>query len=546
VDKKRVSPEAPFHLTGTIMAGKYDAIIIGGGHNGLVTACYLAKSKWKVLVLERRYLVGGACVTEEVFPGFKVSTAAYVNSLFRPEIIRDLRLKDYGFELVERNPSSFSPFLDGRYLLLGPDHNLNLREISKFSMRDAEAYPKYEKMLERVAAVIEPTLTMIPPNIVRPGLTGLWKLWGLARSLQKMGPGMSEALEILTGAARPILDRWFESEELKATLATDAIIGAFSAPSMPGTAYVLFHHVMGETNGKRGVWSYVRGGMGGLTQALARAATDLGVDIRTEAEVARILVHHGTVTGVALAGGEEFHAPKVASNVDARLTFTKMMDPRILPPDFAEAIGRIDYSSASLKINVALSELPNFSACPGTQPGPQHRGTVHLCPDQDFIERGYDDAKYGRPSRDPIVECTMPSSVDPTVAPPGKHLMSMFVQYAPYHLKEGTWDDDQKNRFADRCFDIVGQHAPNFKQSVIDRQILSPLDLEKIFNLTGGNIFQGTMDLHKLFLFRPVPGYADYRTPIKGLFLCGSAAHPGGGVMGAAGWNAARAMLRRW
>jgi phytoene dehydrogenase-like protein len=527
------------------MPPKYDAIIIGGGHNGLVTACYLARAKWKVLVLERRYLVGGACVTEETFPGFKVSTAAYVNSLFRPEIIRDLRLHDYGFALVERNPASFSPFLDGRYLMLGADAQMNLREISKFSAKDAEAYPKYEKMLERVAAVVEPTLMMTTPNLLRPGLTGLWKLMQLGRSFQKLGPGLSEAVEILTGAARPLLDRWFESEELKATLATDAIIGAFAAPSMPGTAYVLFHHVMGETNGKRGVWAYVKGGMGGLTQALARAAKDLGVDIRCDAEVAKILVQGNNAIGVALTSGEEFHARKVASNLDPNLTFTKLLDPKMLPPDFAAAVKRINYDSASLKINVALSELPNFTACPGSEPGPQHRGTVHMCPDQDYIERAYDDAKYGRPSADPILECTIPSSVDPSVAPPGKHLMSMFIQYAPYKLKEGSWDTE-RDKFADRCFDVLNQYAPNFKKSVIARQILTPVDLEKTFNLTGGNIFQGSMTLNQLFLFRPVVGFTDYRTPVKGLYLCGSAAHPGGGVMGTCGYNAAREMQKRW
>src|SRR5579871_5831143 len=267
------------------MAGSYDAIIIGAGHNGLVTACYLARAGWKVLVLERRHVVGGACVTEEAFPGFKVSTAAYVNSLFRKEIIHDLRLADHGFAVLERNPSSFSPFPDGRYLLLGPDGAMNRREIAKFSARDAENYPKYEGMLERVADVLEPTLTMRPPNLLRPGLRDLWHLFKLGRAFQKMGPGMSEALEVLTGPARIILDRWFESEQLKATIATDAIIGAFASPSMPGTAYVLFHHVMGETNGKRGVWAYVKGGMGGLTQALASVARSLSVDIRTNAEV---------------------------------------------------------------------------------------------------------------------------------------------------------------------------------------------------------------------------------------------------------------------
>jgi phytoene dehydrogenase-like protein len=525
----------------------YDAIVIGGGHNGLVTACYLARAKRKVLVLERRYIVGGACVTEErTFPGFKVSTAAYVNSLFRPEIVRDLRLQDYGFELIERNPASFSPFLDGRYLMLGGSTEQNLGEIGKFSKRDAQNYPKYEDMLMRVASVIEPTLTKRPANVLNPSLTDLLQIGMLGWDMKKLGAGMSEALEVLTGAARPILDRWFESEELKATLGTDAIIGAFAAPSMPGTAYVLFHHVMGETNGKRGVWAYVKGGMGGLTQALAKAAKDLGVEIRTDAEVAKILTANGAVKGVALANGEEFYAKTVASNAHCNITFNKLLDGERanLPPGFMDAINSISYESASAKINVALERLPSFTALPGHEPGPQHRGTVHLCPDQDFIERAYDDAKYGRPSTNPVVECTMPSSVDPTVAPPGKHIMSMFVQYAPYELKDGEWDSAAKNAFADRCFDIVEQYAPGFKNSVIDRQILTPQDLEATFNLTGGNIFQGAMNLDKLFMFRPVPGYAGYKMPIEGLYLCGSAAHPGGGVMGAPGWNAAREILR--
>jgi phytoene dehydrogenase-like protein len=522
----------------------YDAIIIGGGHNGLVTACYLARSKWKVLVLERRYIVGGACVTEEIFPGFKVSTAAYVNSLFRPEIIRDLELNSYGFEAIERNPASFSPFHDGRYLMLGADKASDISEISKFSKRDAENYPKYEAMLERVSSVIEPTLIEVPANLIHPQLAQLLQLGKVGRSMQKLGTGMGEAVEILTGAARPILDRWFESEQLKATIATDAIIGAFMAPSMPGTAYVLFHHVMGETNGKRGVWSYVRGGMGGLTQALARVATDLGVEIKTEAEVTKILTKRGRVTGVALRNGDEYRAKRVASGVDCHLTFQKFLDPAQLPPDFNDAIARISYASASAKINVALDRLPSFTALPGHEAGPQHHGTVHLCPDQDFIERAYDEAKFGKMSSKPVVECTLPSSLDSTIVPEGKHLMSMFTQYAPYHLSDGPWTQAKKDEYADRCFDIVEEYAPGFKSSVIDRQILSPVDLEETFGLTGGSIFQGAMPLHQLFMFRPVAGYASYTTPIKGLYLCGSAAHPGGGVMGAAGWNAARVMLK--
>jgi len=529
----------------TPMPSSYDAIVIGAGHNGLVAACYLARAKRTVLVLERRDVVGGACVTEETFPGFKVSTAAYVNSLFRPEIVRDLRLRDYGFELVERNPSSFSPFPDGRYLMLGPDDAANRAEIAKFSTRDAERYTQYVAMLERVASVIEPTLLQIPPNVVKPSLGDLLAMGKLGLDAKKLDGALGEAIEILTGAARPILDRWFESEQLKATLATDAIIGAFAAPSMPGTAYVLFHHVMGETNGARGVWSYVRGGMGGLTQALASAARDLGVEIRTNAEVTRILLDGRRAVGVVTANGDEIRARTVASNVDCRLTFETFLPADALPPDFLAEIRRIDYSSASAKINVALSALPNFTACPGSGAGPQHRGTIHLCPDQDFIERGYDDAKYGRFSQNPIVECTIPSSVDPSVAPPGKHVMSMFCQYAPYALKDGAWDEATKNAFADRCFAMLEEYAPGFTASVIDRQVLTPVDLEKTFNLTGGNIFQGAMTLNKLFLFRPAPGYASYRTPIDRLYLCGAAAHPGGGVMGAPGWNAAREMLKR-
>ena len=524
-------------------AAGHDVIVIGAGHNGLVAACYLARAGLRVLVLERRPVVGGACVTEEIFPGFKVSTAAYVTSLFREQIVRELRLRDYGFEVLARNPSSFTPLPDGRSLTLGPDPEWTRREIARFSVRDAVRYPEYEAMLERVAGLVEPTIDAAPPDVLRPGLRGLRDLLGLGRSLGRLGDGASEAIELLTGPARAILDRWFQSDALKATLATDAIIGAMASPSMPGTGYVLLHHVMGQTDGRRGVWGYVRGGMGGLTQALGRAARDVGVDVRCEAEVARIMVRGGRVTGVALASGEELQAPVVASNADAHVTFLRLLPSEALPPDFRAAVERISYESGSVKINVALVELPDFLAAPGCAPGPQHRGTIHICPDLDYIERAFDDAKYGRVSARPVLECTIPSVVDETVAPPGRHLMSMFVQYAPYVLRDTSWEA-AREAFADRCFALLDEYAPNFSRSVLARQVLAPPDLERVFGLTGGNIFQGAMTPGQLFSLRPLPGWASYRTPVRGLYLCGAAAHPGGGVMGAPGRNAAMVILR--
>jgi phytoene dehydrogenase-like protein len=522
----------------------YDLIVIGGGHNGLVTAAYVARKGLKVLVLERREVLGGACTTEVLWPGYKVSTAAYVNSLLRPEIIRDLELKRHGFEMLPRNPSSFTPFPDGRSLLLGPDKALTHREVSKFSAKDAEALPKYEAMLERVADFLEPTLVMTPPNpwSLKPG--NLVQLARLGLGFLKLGYDGQKAVEILAGAATPILDRWFESEQLKVTLATDAIIGAMASPSMPGTAYVLFHHVMGECDGVRGVWGYVRGGMGGISNAIASAAREAGAEVRANAEVVKILTRNGTVRGVVLRDGTELHATRVASGVDANVTFLKLMGNGDLPPEFVEAVRHIDYSSASCKINIALGELPDFKALPGTAVGPQHRGTIHISPTMEYIERAYDDAKYGRPSQAPIIEATIPSALDETVAPPGKYVMSMFTQYFPYKLAPGLSLAEEREKYVDRCFDLLNEYAPNFKRSVIARQVLTPADLEERFGLTGGNIMQGVMSLSSLSFMRPVPGYADYRTPIRNLYMCGAATHPGGGVMGACGFNAARQIIR--
>ena len=533
----------------------HDVIIIGGGHNGLTAANYLARAGKKVLVLERRGVVGGAAVTGELAPGYRISTASYLMSLLLPEVERELELGKHGYKVLPRNPSSFTPFEDGRSLLMGPDLELNKREIAKFSARDAEAYPRYEALLNRIADCLEPTMMETPADLLP--LPKHWRKRGffdrlrhlgrghkLYRALAKLGDDTPEAMEILVGAARPILDRWFESDQLKATLATDAIIGTFQPISAPGTGYVLLHHVMGSAGGARGVWGYVEGGMGALTQAMAKSATAAGVEIRTDCTVAAIEVTGGRASGVRLASGELLPARSVASNADANVTFQKLLDGKHLPAKFREAVARIDYSSASMKINFAVSELPDFTSRPGkAEPGPQHVGTIHIGCSLDDLERAYDEAKYGRPSSKPVIEMTIPSVLDQTLAPKGQHMVGLFVQYAPYRLAAGTWDS-LKDKFADRCIAEIGRLAPNFPKSILHREVLSPLDLERTFGLTGGNIFQGAMGLHQLFSLRPVPGWSDYRTPLKGLYLCGAAAHPGGGVMGAAGRNAAREMLR--
>ncbi len=534
--------------------GKYDCLIIGGGHNGLVCAAYLAKAGRKVCVLERRHVLGGCAATEELWPGYKVSTAAYVISLFQTQILRELQLKEHGLKILPRSPSSFTPLPDRRSLTMGPEPGLNQREISKFSMRDATAYPRYEALLERVAASLEPALGESAPDPLP--LPASWrkigwfkklrdakKLWNLHRAVKRLGADLPEAVELLTAAARPILERWFETDVLKATLATDAIIGAFTSISSPGSAYVLLHHVMGEAGGSRGVWGYIQGGMGGLSDALEAVCVELGVEIRREAPVHAIHTSRGGVIGVGLEDGSQLDARVVASSVDAHLTFERLLAPDVLPEYFREAVARIDYSSASAKVNLALAEPPKFTCMPGDEVGPHHHGTMHVGPSLDYLDRAYDDAKYGRPSDEPVLECTMATSVDDTIAPPGKHILSMFVQYAPYHLAEGNWDD-RKEAFGDRCVEMLARYAPNVPAAIEHRQVLSPLDLERTFGITGGNIMQGAMGPHQLYSFRPVAGWADHRTPVPGLYLCGAASHPGGGVMGACGRNAATEILR--
>lgn len=523
----------------------YDAIVVGAGHNGLVTAAYLAKAGLRVAIFERRHVEGGCAVTEEKWPGFKISTCAYVNSLFRPEIVAELELKKFGYEMLARSPSSFTPLPDARHLFLGPDQRMCREQIAKFSARDAETYPDYEAFLLEVAAILEPIMRMPPPDFSRLAWSDLSNylpfMLTKRRALKKRWPDL---VRLLAGSAADLLNAWFASDELKATLATDAIIGANASPSTPGTAYVLFHHVMGECDGARGVWGYMRGGMGGLTQSIAKACRSLGVKISTGAEVDKIRVQRGAAAGIILKSGQEYRARVVVSNADPNITFNRMIGRDELPAEFVNHVARINYDSASVKINLALSELPDFKACPGIAAGPQHRGTIHICPDMDYMERAFADSIAGLPSKAPILECTIPSVIDDTIAPPGRHIMNIFVQYGPYHLKTGTTWDEEREAFGDRCLDVLTQYAPNLKNAVLHREVLTPLDLEREYSLTGGNIFHGRMTLDQMFSMRPVPGFASYRTPIRGIYICGSGAHPGGGVMGTPGLNAAHQILR--
>lgn len=533
----------------------YDCIVIGAGHNGLLTAAYLARAGKKVLILERRAVIGGCSVTEELWPGYKVSTAAYVLSLLLPEIIRELKLVENGLHVLPRTPSSFTPTLSGDYLLLGSDAKFNYDQIARHNRHDAERFAEYEAWLTRVAKQLEPMLSEPAPELLPVPRNWRRRGWGkqlrelrrgmrMHQRLAQLGDDLPEALELLTGAARPILQRWFQSDVLKATLATDAVIGAFASISAPGTAYVLLHHVMGAAGGGRGVWGYVEGGMGQVAQSIWRVCEQMGVELVTEREIASIDVDSpGRAVGVTDTEGRSYRAKAVASSIDADWTFRRLLDPQQLPESFSKAVERIDYSSASTKINLAISELPDFRAMPGTEPGPQHRGTIHLCDSIDWLERAYDDAKYGKPSERPMIEITIPSSVDRSLAPEGKHVMHMFVQYTPYHLAGGKSWDDVKEAFADRCIDLLVEFAPNMRNAIEHRQVLSPVDLERTFGLTGGNIFQGAMSLNQLFSLRPIAGWSDHRTPVEGLYLCGAATHPGGGVLGACGRNAAMAML---
>jgi phytoene dehydrogenase-like protein len=518
----------------------YDVIVIGGGHNGLTAAAYLARAGRKVLVLERRYVLGGAAVTEEVFKGFKFSVCSYVVSLLRPEIIRELDLPRHGLEILPLD-GTFTPMPDGNYLWRVNDHAKTRREIARHSLVDAEAYDEYGRGMVEMGRFVKPILTMLPPDPTSLRPSELRKLLFLIQRFRQLSRyDQYNQVQLMTMSAVDFLDRWFETDVLKATMAASGIIGTFLGVRSPGTAYVLLHHYMGEIDGAFRSWGLPRGGTGAISNAIAMAAREAGVDIRTDTAVSGIMVRNSTARGVVLDNGDEIRASVVASSVDPRVTFRRFLDRGVLPDEFVDDIDRYKFRGSSGKVNLALDGLPEFPSLPGA--GLHLRGAISISPSVDYMERAYDAAKYGRFSRRPYIDVVIPSLTDPSVAPPGKHVMSCFVQYAPYHLKEGTWDD-KREEFGDTVIDTLAEHAPNLRNIILHRQVVTPLDLEREWGLSEGNIFQGELTLEQLFFLRPAPGWAQYRTPVKSLYMCGSATHPGGGVMGAPGRNAAMKII---
>jgi phytoene dehydrogenase-like protein len=523
------------------MAGKYDVIVIGGGHNGLVNAAYLAKAGKKVLVLEKRYVLGGAAVTEEIIPGFKFSVFSYVVSLLRPEIIRDLDLPRHGLEILPLD-GTMTPMENGDYLWRRNDHGKTRRELERHSKLDAEAYEEFAKSMVAMCRFVKPILSMIPPDPASFDPRDLKKLAFLGKRFQDLdAEDKYNLVQLMTMSAADFLDQWFETDVLKATMSASGIIGTFLGIRSPGTAYVLLHHYMGEIDGAFRSWGFSRGGTGAISNAIGDAALEAGVEIRKEAAVSKIIIKNGKATGVALEGGEEIHADIISSSVDPNLTFLKFIDERELPGDFLEHVRRYKYRGSSGKVNLALDGLPDFTCLPG--PGKHLRGAISISPSMEYMERAYDQAKYGEFSRRPYIDMVIPSLTDPSVAPPGKHILSCFVQYAPYKLSHSTWDQ-QREAFGNTVIDTISQYAPNLKNLIIGKQFITPLDIERQIGLSEGNIFQGELSLEQLFFLRPAAGWARYRTPIKKLYMCGSATHPGGGIMGAPGRLAALEILK--
>ena len=518
---------------------KYDAIVIGGGHNGLTCAAYLALAGKKVLVLEKRHLLGGAAVTEEVFPGFKYTVCSYVVSLLRPEIIRELDLPRFGLHILPLD-SAFAPMENGDYLAMYADPASTREELKRHSARDADAYPEFGNVMYDMAFGVKNILGMTPPDLSAPGIRGLRTLASFGKHMQGRGKDwFHDFTKIMTMSAVDFLDEWFETDIVKALFSLNGIIGTMLGPRSPGTAYVLLHHYMGELDGAFTAWGWQRGGTGMVSEAIAGAARHHGAEIRCSAPVVEVIVKNGRATGVALESGEEFHAPIVVSGADPYVTFRKLVDEKDLPTELVDAIDKFKFRGSSGKVNLALDALPEF---PAMKDKSLLRGMMEICPSIDYLERAYDDAKYGEFSRHPYMDVVIPSMIDPGMAPPGKHVMSIFVQYAPYNLN-GGWNDDRREAFGDAVVNTLARHMPNLKSRILHRQVLTPADIERITGLSEGNIFQGELALHQLFFLRPVPAWAKYRTPIRGYWQCGAGTHPGGGIMGASGHLAARAIL---
>jgi len=524
--------------------GHYNAIIIGAGHNGLVCACYLAAAGLKVKVLERRGVVGGAAVTEEFYPGFRNSTASYTVSLLNPKVIDDLRLKQHGLSIVERPFSNFLPLSDRDHIKIGGGLQATQAEVARFSPRDAEALPRYYDMLDGVADVLRELVLKTPPNI-----GGGWSDWiralQLGGQLKKLSTSQRrDLLDLFAKSAGDLLDTWFESDPIKAAFGFDSIVGNFASPYTPGSAYVLLHHVFGEVNGKKGTWGHAIGGMGAITQAMAKEAVARGVDISVDAPVKQVNVVNGKAMGVTLEDGSEVEAPCVISNLNPKLLYLNLIAPSDLDADFLHRIKGYKCGSGTFRMNVALSELPDFSCLPGRTPQPHHQSGIIMAPSLAYMERAYMDARTQGWSAQPIVEILIPSIVDDSLAPKGSHVASLFCQHFNPDLPNGQSWDAVKEQVADLIIDTVNGYAPNFKASVLGRRALSPLDLERDFGLIGGDIFHGALSIDQLFSARPMLGHGDYRGPLKGLYMCGSGTHPGGGVTGVPGHNAAREILR--
>lgn len=524
------------------MSAHYDAIIVGGGHNGLVCAAYLAKAGRKVLVVERRHVLGGAAVTEEIVPGFKFSVCSYVVSLLRPWIIRDLELPKHGLELLPLD-CAFLPLPDGRSLARWADPYRTRDEIAAFSKKDAETYPTFGRALSQLCRFAKAIIDEPAPDPASLSPREIIGLLRLGRRFQDLSDD-HQALQVklLTMSAVDFLDEWFESEVLKSPMSVSGIIGTMLGVRSPGTAYVLLHHYMGEIDGAYRSWGFARGGNGAVSEAIASAARSYGAEIRVSAPVARVLVQGGEARGVVLENGDELRAKTVVSGLEPRLTFLKLVGEEHLDGDFTSQLKRYRLRGSSGKVNLALDRAPEFTCRPGV--GPHLRGDIAICPSIDYLERAYDDAKYGDFSRRPYLNIVIPTLSDRSMAPPGKHVMSCFVQYAPYHIQEGPEHWPQKREaFGDAVVDTIAEYVPDIRDLIIGRQVLTPWDLEQEFGLTEGNIFHGELSLDQLLFNRPASGWARYKTPVRGLWLCGSGAHPGGGVMGAPGALAARALL---